>query len=406
MSLAENLRLEHEMAIIRDSLDQTLQMSVNADGSINASSSEKNTVLTAIGTSTVVAVGSPYTSSAVDVSVYPAIVFACKTDQIGLLEVQFSIDGTNWDSSLPYPIQASTNEVHRIVVTRKYVRIVFTNTSGASQTYFRLQVMAGNFTAFTLPINSQVQTDADTTVVRPLDFNTMVAEGLYQNRSVTIKDGFNDDVDTATVPEDINNQGGAYTGFPTGAPQAGQIVVAGADTGTVWYSYLSSDTDTDYVFASKAITGAGTYALGHNIWRCNFAYFVSSSPTALNAGNITIQNTPTTANVFVVIPAGYSQSFCSAYTVPYESSVYIDRISANMRGSSTGAMDGVFWYRPYGESPRYRFLFELVYGALYSDDVDYLIRIPARTDFCPRITYASANNLSVKISYRLLKVKE
>ena len=37
MTIAENIRLEQEMSIIRDPLDQTKQMTVNADGSISVS---------------------------------------------------------------------------------------------------------------------------------------------------------------------------------------------------------------------------------------------------------------------------------------------------------------------------------------------------------------------------------
>jgi len=100
-----------------------------------------------------------------------------------------------------------------------------------------------------------------------MDFNILVAEGLFQNRQATIKDGLNLDIDTGSVPEDVTNEGGVYAGFPTGAVEAAQIVVAGADTGTVYYSYMATSTDTDYTMASKAVAGAGTYALGHNIWR-------------------------------------------------------------------------------------------------------------------------------------------
>ncbi len=349
--------------------------------------------------------GATFTGTAADVSGYGSITCAVFTDQAGTLYMEFSTDGTNWDSSLPFTVVASTNDVHRLSVTRKYFRARFTNNSGSNQTYFRLQTLAGSQPIITSALNSVAQSDADAILVRPLDFNLMVAEGLYQNRQNTIKDGLNLDIDSASVPEDITNEGGVYAGFPTGSPEAGEIVVAGADTGTVYYSYMASSADTDYTFASKAITGAGTYALGHNIWRCNFAYFVSSSPTAFNAGDITIRNTPTTTNVFCVIAAGYSQTFCAAYTVPANSDVYIDRITGNLRGSTSGSLDGYFWYRPSGESPRLRFPFELQYGSLYFDDVDYLIKIPAGVDFIPRITASSANNLVAKISYRLIKVK-
>ncbi len=345
-----------------------------------------------------------FTGTGVDVSGYASVVVAVKTDQAGTLYIEFSPDGTNWDSSLSFAVSAGTNEVHRLSVTRKYCRVRFTNTSASNQTYFRLSTFAGSQILLTSALNSTIQDDADTLVVRTLDFNLDVAKGRFQNHGNTIKDGLNLDIDSGTTPEDIVNQGGTYSGFPTSAV-AGEIVVAGADTGTVYYSYMATATDTDYTFATKAITGAATYSLGHNIYRCNFAYFVSSSTTAFNAGDITVQGTGGT-NVFAVIGAGYSQSYCAAYTVPYQSSIYLDRISGNMRGSATGSLDGFFWYRPNGESPRLRFPFELQYGGIYFDDIDYLVKIPALTDIVPRITTSSTANLQAKISYRFIKVKE
>jgi hypothetical protein len=349
--------------------------------------------------------GGVFTGTSTDVVDYPSIVVACKTDQSGSLSIQFSPDGTNWDSQLSFIVAANINEVHRIVVTRRYLRVVFTNNSGSNQTYLRLQTILGSQTQLTSSLNSTIQSDADASLVRPLDFNLMVAESLYQNRSNTIKDGINEDIDTGTTPEDIWNNGGVYTGFVT-ATDAGEIVVAGADTGTIYYSYMATDTDLDYTFGSIAIAGAGTYVLGHNIYRSNFAYFVASTPTVFNVGLITLRHTATPANIFWSIPIGYSQSFCSAYTVPYKSAIYLDRVSGSMRGNSTGSLDGFFYFKPYSESPRYRFPFELQYGTIYFDEIDYLVKIPERTDIIPRILTSSANNLSAKISYRFIKVKE
>ena len=348
--------------------------------------------------------GATFTGTAYDVSEYGSVVTAVKTDQAGTLYMEFSVDGTNWDSSLSFSVAAGVNEIHRLSVTRKWFRVRFTNTSGSLQSYFRLQSLAGSQPILTSALNSVIQSDADALIVRPLDFNLAVAESLYQNRTNTIKDGINSDIDTTSVPEDVWSTGGVYTGFPT-TTDAAEIVVAGADTGTVYYSYMASNTDTDYTFGSKEIAGAGTYSLGHNIWRCNFAYFVASTSTAFNIGLITIRHTATPSNVFLTIEIGYSQSYCSAYTVPYGSSVYIDRVSGTLRGSSTGSVDGYFWYRAYNESPRLRFPFVLQFGSFYFDDVDYLIKIPERTDIIPRISSASANNLAAQISYRILKTK-
>lgn len=347
-----------------------------------------------------------YTGTWDDASAYDTITVASLTDQNGTLAIQFSTDGINADSTLTFNVTASVNEVHRIVVTRQYYRLIFTNTSASNQTYLRLQSILGSQPQLTNPLNATIQSDADASLVRPLDFNLMVAENLYQNRQQFIKDGFNNDIDTASVPEDITNEGGLYAGFPTGAIEAGEIVVAGADTGTFYYFYLASATDEDYTFGSKAIAGAGTYALGHNVWRCNFAYFIASSATATNVGDITLRNTVTTTNVFCVIPTGYGQSYCPAYTVPANSAVYIDRITGSLRGSTSGSLDGAFYYRDSTSGGyRLRFPFELQYGSLYFDDIDYLIRIPAGVDFIPRVTASSTNNLQAKISYRIIKTK-
>lgn len=403
------------MAIIKSG-NSTDELIVNADGAarfvpVDTNGNEldlstlSNSVSTVNSSDVTLASAATFTGTSSDVSRFNSVIVSIKTDFEGTLYMEFSSDGTNWDSSLSFSVAAATNEVHRLTVSKKYYRTRFTNTSASTQTYFRLQTMFGSFQSLTTGLNSTVQRDADALLVRPMDFNLMLSEGLYQNTIVTTKDGFNEDIDIASVPEDIINGGGTYSGFPTGAVEAAELVVAGADTGTVYYSYLESATSTDYIFASKAVAGAATYALGHNIWRCNFAYFVSSSPTGFNAGNMTIRNNPTTTNVFCIIPTGYSQSYCSAYTVPYGSSIYIDRITGSLRGSTTGSLDGFFWYRPYGESPRYRFPFELQYGSLYFDDVDYLVKIPERTDICPRILTASVDNLQAKINYRVVKIK-
>lgn len=362
----------------------------NKTSSLNSTTTPLNTLIT-------------YTGTWEDVSNFNSLITAVKTDQDGIMYIDFSPDGTNADSTLTFTLTSGVNEVHRITITRRYARVRIYNSSASNQTYLRLQTMFGSQTNLTSALNSTIQSDADATLVRPLDFNLMVAEGLYLDRANTIKDGLNLDIDTATVPQDLWTSGGTYTGFVDTAAAA-ELVVAGADTGTVYYSYMATDTDLDYTFGTKAITGAGTYSLGHNIWRCNFMYFVAST-NVFNVGLMTIRHTATPANIFCTIIAGYSQSYCAAYTVPYNSAIYLDRVSGSVRGSTSGSLDGFIYYKAFGESPRLRFPFELQFGTLYFDDIDYLVKIPSRTDIMPRIITSSANNLSAKISYRLIKVK-
>lgn len=349
--------------------------------------------------------GNAFVGGIEDVSAFPSVVVACRTDQDGELSVEFSVDGVNWDSSLNYDVTANVNEVHRITVTRRYLRLRFNNNSLSNQTFFRLQTLLGSYQSLTSALNSTIQQDADTLVVRPLDFNLMVGEGLYQNNSITIKDGLNADIDTGSVPEDIWSDGGIYTGFPS-APAAAEVVSADAgDTGTLFYFYLATADDLDYSFGSVTLNGTTPVSLGHNIFRCNFAYYESGGTNA-NIGDITIRFTATPSTVFVSVPANYGQSYCAAYSVPKGSSVYIDRITASVRGATSGSVDGVFYYKSFTGSPRYRFPFEMSFGSFYFDDMDYNVKIPQQVDIIPRIVFSSANNLSVKASYRILKVKE
>ncbi len=110
--------------------------------------------------------GQTFTGTGADVSTYSSVVVACKTDQPGMLYIEFSPDNSNWDSSLGFNIAADINEVHRLSITRRYFRVRFTNTSGSNQTYFRLQSMHGHQSALTSALNSSVQDDADSMVTR------------------------------------------------------------------------------------------------------------------------------------------------------------------------------------------------------------------------------------------------
>jgi len=124
------------------------------------------TVIVANSSTAALNASATFTGSFVAVEQYGSVTCAVKTDQAGTLYIDFSPDGTNVDSTLSYSVAASTNEVHRLSVTRKYFRVRFTNTSVSNQTYFRLQSLAGEQPILTSSLNSTVQTDADAVVTR------------------------------------------------------------------------------------------------------------------------------------------------------------------------------------------------------------------------------------------------
>ncbi len=112
--------------------------------------------------------GATFTGVAVDISAFSSVVLACKTDRDGYLYAEFSPDGSNWDSILQFTVAADTNEVHRLSVSRKFFRVRMTNTSVSSQTYLRLQTLHGTQPALTSPLDSTVQSDADSVISRSI----------------------------------------------------------------------------------------------------------------------------------------------------------------------------------------------------------------------------------------------
>jgi hypothetical protein len=115
MTIAENIRLEQEMSIIRDPLDQTKQMSVNADGSISVSPATGSVQVVsgaaAVGAAPTVP---PVGISAIDLAGLKRAVLSDALGQLFTTEqdsavftasassasVLFTVDMTNWRSVL------------------------------------------------------------------------------------------------------------------------------------------------------------------------------------------------------------------------------------------------------------------------------------------------------------------
>lgn len=165
-------------------------------------------------TTTPLNAGGVFTGVGEDVSQYNSVVVAVKTDQDGTYTVQFSNDNSNWDSTLTRYFR--TNQIeppHRFTVTRKYCRVVFTNTSASNQTYLRIQTVFGEKSDLNIPVDSSMSQDFDSISVRPTNLNYEVALGRRQGYTTWSKWGYNPDVDIGT--ETIWNVGGTFTPIVT-----------------------------------------------------------------------------------------------------------------------------------------------------------------------------------------------
>jgi len=293
-----------------------------------------------------------YTGTWTDVSRWPSVVVAAKTDQNGTLYVDFSPDGTNGDSTLTLYAVAGTNEVHRFTVTRKYFRIRFTNTSASNQTYFRLQAMASFATPLTSSLNSTIQRDADATIVRPTDHYTDVAAGRVDGSAAFAKFGNIVGLTTSLTP--VSTAGVYQT--PTALTSLELVSSSASDTsaGAGARAVVVIGIGTDYAEVSETVVTNGTtaVALANQYYRVYRAYVsesgtYASASAASHVGTITLRVSgagATWAQIPLTGSFGLGQTGIAAYTVPAGKVLYIDAISFSV--NSTKAVDLIMFQRP------------------------------------------------------------
>lgn len=341
-----------------------------------------------------------------------AVLCNVRASHDGTLYLELSQDGTNWDTSRPFEVLAGSSETHRFVKGPRYFRARYVNGS-TQQTYLRLSCYFGDFPSLNSTINSVIQQDADAEIVRSIDAEIDMAAGRFQGFDIVNKFGTNADVDTDTLPEDVWEGGGTYTGFPSDLELV-EVVSASANdasAGTGARTVRITGLDADYNVLSEIVTLNGTTPVDTvaQFRRVHTATVLTAGSGGVNAGIITIRHTTTTANVFVTIPVGRNQSNCSGYTVPAGYTAYMRKMHAAIRGttqaSATAAIEGNIWTRPFGGVFRSRRPFVVNTSYRLQDDIYGGIAFTEKTDLVIRITAASASNLSVNAGYDLILVK-
>jgi len=273
-------------ANITDLLD-LLNDWVNSNNEVNS----ENSSTTALSN------GATFTGEWVDVSSYPSIILTCKTDQNGIFRLQYSTDGVNIDSTLTrYYFTDQIEPPHRFTNTRKYARVQFENNSGANQTFFRFQTLLGFQNDLNTPADSVMAQDYDATSVRPTDFNSEVALGLRQGRTLWNKFGYNLDSDVGT--EIIASFGGAFNPN-TAIMQTAQTFTIAYNNATdgfgttgalsLLFTYLDADFISKTAIHTLGSTGSETTSFtGLGI---NRVIVLSNGGLGWNANDITITAT-------------------------------------------------------------------------------------------------------------------
>ena len=262
-------------------LDIVLGDSSESAGGIISDNNSTTTLLTA---------SSVFTGEWVDVAAYSSVVIAVSTDQNGTFLVQFSPDGVNIDSTLTRYYR--TNQIeppHRFTVTRKYCRVVFTNTSASDQTYIRLQTIFGDKSDLNAPCDSTLSQDFDAIVVRPSDFHTEVALGRRQGSTTWNKFGYNQDIDVGT--EVIASFGGSFTPLTI----ATTLIIASSSTndddggtGTNSIVVYGIDANRDSVIEVISLNGTTTVVTTSTWLGINRVAMFLCGSSQINEGNINI----------------------------------------------------------------------------------------------------------------------
>lgn len=396
-------------------LHQRIKIGVGADGvAVDVSDSNPLPVIQTgeasegNATTTPLAGGATFTGAA-EASNHPDVMVTCKADADGTLYVDLSIDGTNWDTQVPFQVASGVGEFHTLVKGPRYCRVRFVN-GAAAQTYLRLATYYGTFRQPNSSLRTPIQQDADAATVRAITEEIAIAGGLFTGYSIVNKFGTNGDIDTATVPEDMWDVGGVYTGFPDSTLELVEVVSSDANdaaAGTGARTIRITGLDANYDVQSETITLNGTTPVDsvNTYRRVHTASIQSAGSGGVNAGTITFRHTTTTANVFGSIVVGRNQTNIGAYTIPAGYTGYMRHLHGAIRGGTNATIDGAIWTRSFGGVFRSRRPFTIGLNSPLVDTIYGGLVFTEKSDITIRITLASANNCSLSGGFDLILVK-
>lgn len=337
---------------------------------------------------------------------HPSVICALFSDQDLTLYMEQSIDNINWDSSIPYVVRANVNEVHRLTRTREYYRYRLVNNSGATAN-IRMTSTFAQFAQLTSALNSVIQQDADANVARIIDTETLIGGGFLDGFSVTQKAGYNPDIDTGSIPEDIGGTGGVYAGFPDSTLEtitviSSSILDTALGTGARSVTIIGLDdlyNPIQETIATNGILGATTTQQ----FRRNHTSFVASG---VNVGTLTFRHTVTITNVFGTMLPGTNQTNESAFTVPAGFTGLAKALNVSIsQGTAAASARGCFWTRAFGMPFRQRRPF-LVSNSSKSQQEPYGgIRFTEKSDIVVRINSVSNNNTEVVAEYDIILIR-
>lgn len=285
----------------------------------------------------------------------PDVGVSCHTDTAGTLFFDFSNDGGANYTTFPvggFSVAAGIHEFHTAVKLPRYFRVRFTNGADA-QTYLRLYTYYGHFRQGNLPVGAGIGADADAIIVRSIDPSVDMAMGRIGGMVAGTKFGRNPDIDTTSAPEDVWAGGGEYTGHPDSfTPETVDVysssandTSAGTGARTVEIYGLKSSTSEEYEAETITLNGTTAVTSSDTWWRVNRVIVKTAGSGGENAGEITVESTTTSANVFAKIPAGLNQTQIAAFTVPANRTMLLKRMRVALTRANGAAGSAFITFR-------------------------------------------------------------
>lgn len=247
----------------------------------------------------------------------------------------------------------------------------------------------------------------------PLDVEIDIVAGHYPGYSIVNKFGYNPSIGSASVPEDVWGGSTVYTGFPdTTLETISAVSTSANDTlaGTGARTVRVTGLDGNYAVQTVDINLNGTTPVASvaTFRRVHSAQVIAAGSGGVNAGDIAIRHTTTTANVFVNIVTGRNQSNASAYTVPAGYTAYLRQLHAAVRGigqpSSVVTIEGGIWTRAFGLPFRLRRPFIMSDRFRLTDTLYGGLIFTEKSDIVMRVTACSEANAAVNAGYDLLLI--
>jgi len=244
------------------------------------------------------------------------------------------------------------------------------------------------------------------------DFGLNVQLGLVPGVSVVHIFGRNPDIDTSSGFEDIWNGGDEYTGFNATVAETISIASDSSDdtniTGTGAWLIQVSGLDGSYNEISEVVELNGTTPVTtvNTYLRCSVSDILTAGSGGGNAGEITGNQSVSTANVFFVMPSTSNRALICAYTVPFGKVAYVKNGFASLAKKGNASSEVKFsvrlpgsvfrvveWFAVDGQGSSYvRRVFDIP-----------LVGVPAGTDIRAEAD-AESNNSGIAAGLEILLV--